>query len=110
MSTQGEHGSDDLNLEVTVRDGKTMTRHRIGKCGTLTFRNLADEPLMIATSSGQPPFRESGCDAPVSAFTVAPGTTKSVRISDEYKAEEFVYSARIGDAEPEDPIIIIDRR
>ena len=72
MSTHGEHGSDDLNLEVTVRDGKTMTRHRIGKCGTRTFRNLADQPLMIATSSGQPPFRESGCDAPVSALPSPP--------------------------------------
>ncbi len=110
MPINGDPVPGDLTLEVTVQDRKTMTQHRIGKCGTLTFRNLADQPLVITSSSAQPPFRESGCDAAVSTFIVAPCATKSVRISDEYEADKFVYSARIGDSEPEDPIVIIDRR
>jgi hypothetical protein len=109
MPTPSQQGSADLTIEVSVRHGKTMTQHRVGESGTLTFRNRSDQALLIAARSSAP-FVESGCGDPVSEFTVPPGADKTVRIFEKFQGSEFVYSAQAGDTEPEDPIVIIDRR
>jgi hypothetical protein len=110
MTTPGAPGIN-LALDLTVRDGKTMTRHHAGERSILTFHNDSEEPLVITCTSDQTPFLDGGCGNPVASFTVPAGGTKAVRISDDVEfGESFVYSARIGNSEAEDPIIIIDRR
>ena len=108
MTTQGMPEAD-LEVWVDVRNGRTMTQYRIGEQGQLTFRNLSKQPLVISSPSGEP-FQEEGCAGPVSTFTVDPGSRKVVAISRKYDATEFLYTAQIGEAEPEDPVVIIDRR
>jgi hypothetical protein len=109
MTQSNEPGPLHLTVEVTVRNGKTMTQYRLGEEGTLTFRNASNEPLVVSSPSGTP-FQEDGCGDAASEVSVAPGTEKTVRVASGFHAEEFIYSARIGDAEPEDPVVILDRR
>ncbi|MGH8203856.1 MAG: hypothetical protein ACREST_04555 [Steroidobacteraceae bacterium] len=106
---QGNSDTADLEVWVAVRNGKTMTQYRIGERGALTFRNLSDQPLVISSPSGAP-FQEQECGDPVSTLTVPPGREKVVSISKNYCEKEFLYSAQIGGSEPEDPVVIIDRR
>lgn len=110
MSMSGEPRKANLKLSVTVRDGKTMTQHRMGAEGTLSIRNESDEPLVITCVSGGEPFLEEGCSGPAAQFTVPGGGTKVVRIARGFDDEAFAYSAQVGDSEPEDPIVILDRR
>lgn len=108
MTMQGNSDTADLEVWVAVRNGKTMTQYRVGERGALTFRNLSDQPLVISSPSGAP-FQEQDCGDPVSTLTIPPGSEKVVRISKDYCEKEFLYSAQIGAAEPEDPVVIIDR-
>ena len=110
MSMTGDPKDADLTLAVTVRDGKTMTQHRMGAEGTLSFRNDSGEPLVVTCMTDDEPFLEEGCSGAVAEFTVPPNGTKVVRISEGFGGDSFVYSAQIGDADPEDPIVILDRR
>lgn len=96
-------------IHVDDRGGKTMTRHRMGYQGVLKFRNWSDKPLVITASACQP-FKLPGCSDAAAEFTVPPETELSVTIHECFSADEFAYSARIADSEPEDPIVIIDRR
>ena len=103
--------SPDLTIEVAVRDGKTMTRRSMRLSGTLAFVNSADEPLVITSTSGEPPFVEEGCSKPAARIVIPARTEKVVRLSEAYGwMDDFTYAAQIGDSEPEDPIVIIDRR
>ena len=108
MTMQGNSDTADLEVWVAVRNGKTMTQYRVGERGALTFRNVSDQPLVISSSSGAP-FQEQDCDDPVSTLTVPPGSEKIVRIAGNFQETEFLYTAQIGNSEPEDPVVIIDR-
>ena len=111
MPTPGAPHPADLNIDLAVRDGKTMTVHHARLDGTLQFMNTENAPLVITSSSEYPPFIEDGCSDAVAEITVPPQSGKTVRLSGRYGLNSsFTYSARIGDSEPEDPIIIIDRR
>lgn len=107
--TEEERTTASRRIDVDKRGTKTMTRHRMGYRGTLTFNNLSNAPLVITASDGAP-FEVQGCGDPVGTFSVPAGQETSVRIHGTYSAEEFYYSARIEGTEAEDPIIIIDRR
>ncbi len=110
MTTPGPAGSN-LIIDVTVLNGKTMTRHHIGERGILTFHNDSEQSLVITCTSGQSPFLDGGCGNPTNEFSVPAGGSKSIRIADTVDfGQSFVYSAKIGNSEPEDPIVIVDRR
>ncbi len=110
MTMPGPAGYN-LTIDLTVREGKTMTRHHVGERSILTFHNDSDEALVISCTSGQTPFLDGGCGTATAEFAVPAGGTKAVRIADSVTwGDSFVYSARIGDAEAEDPIVILDRR
>jgi hypothetical protein len=109
MSSSSGYTPRHLTVEVGVRHGKTMTQHHLDEEGTLTFHNASDEPLVISAASGAP-FKEEGCGDAVSELSVPPRGNRIVRVAPGFRAEEFIYSARIGDAEPEDPVVILDRR
>ena len=103
--------SSTLTIDVTVRDNKTMTRHHVGRRGIIAFHNDSEESLVITCTSGESPFLDGGCGNPVSTFSVPAGGTKAVRIVDTLQeGQSFVYSAKIGNSEAEDPVVIVDRR
>jgi hypothetical protein len=109
MQSPGPAGYS-LTIDVTVHEGKTMTRHHVGERSILTFHNDSGEPLVITCTSGQSPFLDGGCGSATAEFTVPAGGSKAVRIAETIsRGDSFVYSARIGNSEPEDPIIILDR-
>jgi len=110
MPTPVDPAAAGLSLVIEERGGKTMTRHRMGADGILTFRNASAEPLVITCRSHAEPFLEEGCSTAVGSFTVSGNGVKSVRIAPDFDQDSFTYSARIGDHEPEDPIVIVDRR
>ena len=109
MSSSNGHTPRHLTVEVSVRNGKTMTQYRLGEDDTLTFRNASDEPLVISAASGSP-FQEQGCNSAVAELSIPPGGDKTVRVAPGFCEDEFVYSAQVGDADPEDPVVILDRR
>jgi len=82
----------------------------MGEDGILTFTNGSSEPLVISCMSHAEPFQEEGCPDAVATFTVAGNSAKSVRLHPDFNAASFTYSARIGNTEAEDPIVIVDRR
>jgi hypothetical protein len=106
MTQQASSG--DLTIEVTVDEGRTTSQYHMGRNGSLTFRNDSGDPLVVTATAGRP-FREHGCSEPQAEITVPPGSEKTVRIADDFNGTRFAYTARIGDTEPEDPIVIIDR-
>ena len=95
-------------IDVDVRLGKTMTRHRMGYLGKLRFSNPSQWPLVVKAAAGSP-FRVPDCGDARGTFTVPAGGSLEVGIHPDFGGNEVVYSAKIGDYEPEDPIIIIDR-
>jgi hypothetical protein len=110
MTTPGPAGIN-LIIDLTVRNGKTMTRHHVGERSILTFHNDSDQTLVITCTSNQSPFLDGGCGNPTDEFSVPAGGSKAVRIADTIAfGQSFVYSARIGNTEAEDPIVIVDRR
>lgn len=110
MMTPGPAGYN-YTIDVTVRDGKTMTRHHVGERSIITFHNDSNQALVVTCTSGQAPFLDGGCGDATAEFAVPAGGAKAVRIAESVAwGESFVYSARIGDSDAEDPIIILDRR
>ena len=107
--TEDERTTASRHIDVDKRGTKTMTRHRMGYRGTLTFKNLSNAPLVITASAGAP-FETQDCGDPVGTFSVPAGQEMSVKIHRTYSGEEFSYSAQIEGTEAEDPIVIIDRR
>ena len=110
MPITGGPTTAGLSLTLQVSGPKTMTQHRMGEDGTLTFKNESAEPLVITCLSHAKPFREEACPDAVATFTVAGNSAKSVRLHPDFNAASFTYSAKIGNTDAEDPIVIVDRR
>lgn len=108
----GEPGLIDLTVELAVELGQTKTVHRIKKGGAFKVRNGSpDATLTIASPAPEPPFVLSGCTSGVSSFVVDPRSSKTVTISEAYdEGASFTYTAQIEGSQPEDPIVIIERR
>lgn len=102
---------EEQSVELGVQNGVTKTVHRIRKNGALRFKNrLNSEPLTIAAAGHAAPFLIPGVAGPQSGFVVPGGTNMTVMVSNALNVgDQFSYSARIGNSNPEDPIIIIDR-
>jgi hypothetical protein len=102
----------DLTIVVDVRDNQTMSSYRIPKSDKLIFKNASTTDELVITLKGNGdshPICEN--NQPIQAsLTVAAGASKTVRICDDFDGREFLYTARIGQAEPEDPIVIIEKK
>jgi hypothetical protein len=67
--------------------------------------------LTVASPAEVPPFVPPDCTTAVSSFTVPPGASKTVTISESYGDQaSFAYTAQIEGSLQEDPIVIIERR
>lgn len=115
MHTTGDPAgpeATDLSLELEVHKGMTKTSHKVKERATLKFRNKSkDEVLRIESEDVPPPFMVSGYANAQSGFDVPKNDQKTVTVSSSYVVGmRFTYTARIGDSNPEDPIVIIDRR
>jgi len=100
-----------LEITVAVRDGKTMSQYMMLKNGKLTFTNAdAAQDLAVAPKGSVNPFCENGGNKAIPPpLTIHPNASLDVVICKDFQATEFSYTAQIGTAAPEDPIIIFEK-
>jgi hypothetical protein len=103
----------DLEIEVTVRQNaqgqdQTMSQYRMSKNRKLTFINKGAQNLVI-TPKGSTPFVDvNDPQQTVNTIVVPPNDERTVRIKPSFQPTEFQYSAKIGTAITEDPIVILE--
>ena len=104
----------DLTIVVQVENNKTVSHFSIPPSGKLVFRNGADAAagdLVIASKSPTVPlpFCKANGSTPKPTVPIAPGDSDTFWICKNTTVKQFDYSAQIGQAEIEDPIVIIER-
>jgi hypothetical protein len=108
-----------LEIIVDVRDNQTMSQYNTPKSGKIKFTNAvpkANPPdpapmLLVTPKEGHPwPFCKKGNTEPMQApISVPGGESKAAWICDSFAGTEVLYTAQIGTATPEDPIIIFEK-
>lgn len=100
----------DLTIVVTVRGNQTMSLYKVPKNGKVTFVNASTDGDLVVTpkGSGSMPFCE---DDKVTAWPgiVPKNDEDTVRICNAFEGDELLYTAQVGTALPEDPIIIFEK-
>ena len=99
----------NLNIAVTVKDNQTMSQYAMTKSGKVAFFNNGDGPLLVVTPKSGSPFCQPNGTAVIPKIEVPHGQMRKVSICDLYGKGEFLYTAQIGTALPEDPIVILER-
>lgn len=100
-----------LQIHVFVQDGRTVSKFKVGKTEKVVFRNRDPEDTLAVTITSEPGKGNALCDGQteVVAFSITPQEKKkSFNICPDYHGESFKYSAQIGTATVEDPIVIIE--
>ena len=109
----------DLTIVVDVHEiapGKdqTMSSYSIPPSGKLVFKNAAapnkgDLVITPKSPTTEFPFCKSNGTDRESLPPIAPGDSATVHICNG-SGDDFYYTAQIGTAEPEDPIVIIEKK
>jgi hypothetical protein len=100
-----------LEIIVDVRDDQTMSQYKTPKNGKIKFHN-ADTTYVLEIKAKQDapwPFCNKDHVTPRQPFKVDPGTAKAAWICNTVESGELLYSAQIGTAKEEDPIIIFEK-
>jgi hypothetical protein len=103
-----------LNIHVNDQNGKTQSQFGKAKDSEkIVFFNDSSTATLTVTIQSQPGMGVALCDKNglgVDSFTVAPTEkTKAFTICNAYQGTTFKYTAQVGTAAVEDPIIIIER-
>lgn len=99
----------DLTIVVSVRDNRTMSQYAMPRNRKLTFVNDSDQQLVVTAKTGSPFVDVDDPSILVGEVRVEPRGEKSVRIKKTFQDSEFGYTARIGNTEEDDPIVILER-
>jgi hypothetical protein len=102
----------DLTIVVDVRNNQTMSSYSIPPSGKLVFMNNSGiDSLVISPKDGDPPlpFCENNGDTPKTLPPIGKYSSDTVKICDSFNGEYFLYTAQIGQAAAEDPIVIIEK-
>ena len=100
----------NLTIVVDVRDDQTMSTYKIPPNGKLTFQNASNiDSLVISPKDGDPPLPLCKGNGSTTVPPIGKGQSHTVDICKD-AAGEFLYTAQIGTAAPEDPIVIIERK
>ena len=102
----------DLTIVIDVRDNQTMSSYRIPKSGKLVFRNASTTDQLVITPKGDGgtlPICDNNQPIPT-PLTIGAGASKTVNICGDFNGQEFLYTAQIGQAAAEDPIVIIEKK
>jgi hypothetical protein len=108
-----------LEIIVDVRDSQTMSQYKTPKTGKIKFTNAVppDKPpdgtepmLEITAKKDHPwPFCKKGNADPMDQPILVPaGDSKAAWICNSVAGSEVLYTAKIGTATSEDPIIIFE--
>lgn len=99
----------DLMIVVDVRNGQTMSQYSMARSGKLTFANASTQGDLSVKPKQGAPFCENDKTTVIPEIVVSPDDEETVRICNAYGDGEFLYTAQITGAEPEDPIVILER-
>ncbi len=99
----------DLTIVVSVRNDRTMSQYALPRNRKLTFVNDSDELLVVTSKSGTPFVDMDDPTKPIDRIEVPANGEKTVRINRHFSGTEFGYTAQIGDADADDPIVILER-
>lgn len=104
----------DLTIIVEVQNDQTISNFSIPPSGKLVFKNVAPTgagDLVIAPKAPTTklPFCESNGDDYKPILPIAPGSDDTFHICKGFE-DRFYYTAKIGEATIEDPIVIIDKK
>ena len=105
----------DLSITVDVREidpGKfqTMSSYTIPNSQKVKFTNASktDELVLSLKKGAGDPLCEN--NQPVKfPITIPKGGDRTMHVCKSFGGDEFLYTARIGQAAPEDPIVIIEK-
>jgi hypothetical protein len=108
-----------LEIVVDVRDNQTMSQYNTPKNGKIKFTNAipkkndpSDEAsvLLITMKKNAPwPFCKSDGSPKEQPISVPPSETRAAFVCESFAGNEVVYTAQIGSAAEEDPIIIFEK-
>jgi hypothetical protein len=100
-----------LQIHVFVQEGKTTSKFKVGKTESVIFRNRDPQGTLTVSVASEPDKGTALCVAgtKVETFTITPQEKKKAfDICGDYRGETFKYTAQIGTAAVEDPIVIIE--
>ena len=106
----------DLTIVVDVRNNQTMSSYKVPKSDKVVFVNASTTDTLVITPKTRSdlqttlPFCESDKTTPIPMpLTVAASGSGTVHICKNWNGTEFLYTAQIGTAAAEDPIVIIEK-
>ena len=110
--TMGSSTAARLNIHVNDDCGKTVSKFGVDSEGVVEFINdHGTKTLTVSIQTDPGNGTALQCDdEPIATFTVTPSGKRAFRIPRNFTAESFKYTATLEGSEPEDPIIIIERR
>jgi hypothetical protein len=108
----------DLTIVVDVRqletgEWQTMSSYKVPRSGKITFTNASKtDSLKISGKEAFPALKlcELNGTEIVLPLEVPKEDSRVVKICDSFTEPEFLYTAKIGDALEEDPIVIIEKK
>ena len=99
-----------LHIYVDVRDGNTISKFGVPRNGQVVFLNQhATDSLHVViegASADSSPLCKGG--QKIVSFDVAAGKKDGYKICSDFEGVAFKYSATVGNAATEDPIVIIE--
>jgi hypothetical protein len=106
-----------INVDVVKLDNgeyQTISSYRVPTRGKVQFVNAAQGHGDLVITPKAPatalPFCKGDGTTGKTLQPVAYGTPRGAKICTDFTGEEFLYTARIGQTIPEDPIVIIERK
>jgi hypothetical protein len=105
-----------IYVDVQLANGQlqTMSGYKIPPSGKTIFENIAKDQGNLEILPKHPnislPFCKSDGKTEKTLGAIAPGGKGGVKICDSFTGQQFLYTARIGDTNAEDPIVIIERK
>ncbi|MDP9199564.1 MAG: hypothetical protein M3O07_10195 [Pseudomonadota bacterium] len=103
---------DRLSINVTVEDDQTISKFVVRERGTVTFYNRGESELTLLFKNEQceeeSPFCKGNGNKEENPVRIAAGDEKVLTICRGQAGKWFKYTAQIGEAAEEDPIIWVE--
>ncbi|HZF15725.1 MAG TPA: hypothetical protein VE046_07265 [Steroidobacteraceae bacterium] len=99
-----------LRIQIHNRNGQTVSKIINRDLDTIVFINKETAPLLITTDAPGSVFCELNATTKIpEPVTIGGNARREVAVCTAFPGKEFKYTAQVGAAAPEDPMIIIER-
>ena len=97
---------DKLTIHFVAENGNTVSKFGIDEKGQITFQNDASAGLTVDFGAQSPICQGN---QPVQSVAVDAGKSKMHQVCDGVGGNSYKYTATVAGANPEDPIVIIEK-